>query len=261
MKKEHIIQIDSAKCVGCGLCRKDCPAGNIHVENRKAAIINNHCIMCGHCAAVCPKAAISITGFDEPPAEITAPAALEPQKLLEALRTRRSIRQFTSQQVPPEIIGQIIEAGRLTPTGGNSQEVSYVVLKDCMEQFEQTAVQLFKRMLPLAKLTNPMAKRMVIDDHYFFKNAPAAILILSRNKVDGSLAASNMALMAEACGLGVLYSGFFTLAANRSRSLRRKLSLMPGETVVTTLVLGYSGVTYHRTVQKEAASVRVLPEA
>lgn len=65
-----------------------------------------------------------------------------------------------------------------------------------------------------------------------------------------------MELMAEACGLGVLYSGFFSMAVNRSRFLRKKLGLRRGNKAVTTLVLGYSDVTYHRTVQKEPASVQ-----
>lgn len=256
MKKEHLIQIDPQKCVGCGLCRKDCPAGNIKVENKKAGIISQYCIKCGHCVAVCPKAAVSMTGFDDLPEEIEKPVILDPVLLLDAIKTRRSIRQFIKRQISPEILARIIEAGRLTPTGGNAQEVSFLVLKDEMKRFEKPAVQLFRRMLPLMKLVNPAAGRVDIDDHFFFKKAPAAIVIVSGDKVDGALAAANMELMAEACGLGVLYSGFFTMAANRSRVLRRELGLKRRERAVMTLVLGYSGVNYRRTVQKEAASVR-----
>lgn len=256
MKKEHIIRINREQCIGCGLCKRDCPASNIQVENKKAKVLTQSCIMCGHCVAVCPKAAVTMTGFDGPPEEIVKPAILDPQELLAALRARRSIRQFTKQQVAPELIAQIIEAGRLTPTGKNAQDVSYIVLKDDIKPFEQTAVRLFRRILPLMKLVNPVAGRTVIDDHFFFKKAPAAIAIVSRDQINGALAAANMALMAESCGLGVLYSGFFSMAANHSRSLRRMLGLRRGDKVVMTLVLGYSGVTYHRTAQKEAASVR-----
>lgn len=258
MKKEHIIEIDLKKCIGCGLCRKDCPAGNILVKNKKAEMITQDCIKCGHCVAVCPKFAVSITGFDESPVQIKDPVILDPQMLLDAIRTRRSIRQFTKQPVPPELIAQIIEAGRLTPTGGNAQNVSFVVLRDRMEKCEELAVRLFRRLYPLAKLVNPMAKHMVIDDHFFFKKAPAAIMVLSPDPVNGALAASNMALMAEACGLGVLYSGFFAAASNRSRALRKELGLKRRDKVVTTLVIGYSGVTYHRTAPKEAATVRLF---
>lgn len=139
--KEHRIEVDTAKCIGCGMCRRDCPASNISITNKKAVIESQACIKCGHCVAVCPKAAVSMTGFDEPPMEIKKPTVLDPQQLLDAIRTRRTIRQFKNQPVAPEVIAQIIEAGRLTPSGENAQDVSYIVLKDHIERYEKMAVR------------------------------------------------------------------------------------------------------------------------
>lgn len=95
------------------------------------------CIKCGHCVAVYPKSAVSITGFDESPMQIKGPVILDPQMLLDAIRTRRSIRQFTKQPVSPEVIAQIIEAGRLTPFGGNAQNVSFAVLRDRLKNVKR----------------------------------------------------------------------------------------------------------------------------
>lgn len=256
--KQHLIKIDSAKCIGCGLCLRDCPENNITVTNKKARINSQLCIKCGHCVAVCPKAAVSMTGFCEPPEEIHKTVTLDPRQLREAVKTRRSIRQFKEQAVENRLIRQIIEAGRLTPTGGNAQNVSYIVLKNHISRYERIAVRFFRRLIPMVRMVNPLAKNITIDEHFFFKKAPAVILILSKDNVNGALAASNMELMAQACGLGVLYSGFFAIAVNHSLSLRRALGLKRGDKAVTALVLGYPAVKYYRTAQKDPAKVRWL---
>ena len=48
MRDRHEVLIDEARCIGCGLCREDCPAANIVVEQGKAAVISQDCLMCGH---------------------------------------------------------------------------------------------------------------------------------------------------------------------------------------------------------------------
>lgn len=255
--REHTIEISHEKCIGCGMCVRDCPAYNLEMKDEKTVVRSQSCLMCGHCVAICPKAAVSITGFDEPPIEIEQPMVLDPHQLLEAIRTRRSIRQYKEKPVAPEVIAQIIEAGRLTPSGGNAQDVSYIVLQENISHCESIAVRFAKRLLPLVKLTSPVARNAVIDDHFFFKNAPVAIVVVSKDEINASLAASNMELMAEALGLGVLYSGFFARIANNSPALRRQLHLNHGK-AVTTLVLGYPNVKYRRTAQKDPAIVRYL---
>ena len=54
---------------------------------------------------------------------------IEPDQLLNFIKFRRSVRQFKKQPVEDEKILNIIEAGRFTATGSNSQNVSYTVVK------------------------------------------------------------------------------------------------------------------------------------
>lgn len=248
---ERIISINKDTCNGCGQCKKDCPAHNINITEKTATLKSQQCIKCGHCVAVCPIGAVSMSGFDEPPTEFSKQPLVDENLLLDALKSRRSVRQFQNKPIPAEIIEKIIEAGRWTPTAKNAKSVSYVVLRQNIKSVEAGAVSYFRKIMPLAGAFYPFAKGMNIGDDFFFKGAPVAISIVSSDKVSGSLAASNMALMAESCGLGVLYSGFFTIAVNMSASVRKTLKLSRKQKVVTTLVLGYSNVKYHRTTQKE----------
>ena len=162
MRNEHIIHIDQTQCIGCGLCQKDCPAANILLRDKKAQLVGQDCIKCGHCVAICPQAAVTISGFPKP-AAISNADRLDPQALLKALSARRSIRHFTKQPIPAEVTAQIIEAGRLTPTGSNAQDVSYVLLSEQMAAAEATAVRFFRRLLPLARLFSPMARRTTLS--------------------------------------------------------------------------------------------------
>ena len=253
---KHVIEIDAEKCIGCGLCKKDCPAHNIKLEGQKAVVKNQRCIQCGHCVAVCPRAAVSMTGFPEPPVAFEHQPLVDSEQLLQALRARRSIRQFTEQEIPLDVLKRVIEAGRWTPTAKNANSVSYLVLQKERARAEALAVRFFQGLLPFVRPVYPAAKGMEIDEAFFFKGAPVAVAIVSKDKVSASLAASNMALMAESQGLGVLYSGFFTIAANMSPRLRRLLGVSGKNKLVTTLVLGYPAVRYHRSTQKEPAQVQ-----
>jgi nitroreductase len=49
---------------------------------------------------------------------------------LDAIRQRRSIRQFTSEAIPDEVLMRLLEAMRLAPSGKNCQPWRFVVVRD-----------------------------------------------------------------------------------------------------------------------------------
>ncbi len=124
-----MIQVDEKECIGCGACEKDCFLQAIKVREKKAAVLGD-CFHCGHCVAVCPTGAVSMP--DYPMEEVKEynkdDFLVDAGKLLNFIKFRRSVRQFQKKQIPRSEIESILEAGRFTPTAGNRQDVSYIVL-------------------------------------------------------------------------------------------------------------------------------------
>ena len=255
MMQKHTVSIDPALCIGCGLCVSDCPTSTIRMEGKTAVVTGRGCIRCGHCQAICPQGAVSLSGFAEAPEEITPEMHVDASALMGQLKARRSVRQFSAREIPPEFIRQIIEAGRYTPTGTNKQGVSYAVLQQGLQEVEAQAIRLFRGLKRGVDLVYSGLREIEIDDHFLFKNAKAVIVIKSADAVDAALAASSMELMAQSLGLGVFYSGFFTMVTRVSGKIRKRLGIRRGEKAITTLVLGFPAVRYLRTAQREAADV------
>lgn len=251
MRNNHNINVDNSACIGCGLCVKDCPAFNIDLIGKKANIKSQDCIKCGHCVAICPQNAVYISGFDDEPESLIPEQRLNSNELLYAIKSRRSIRHFLPQKIDSEILDQIINAGGYTPTAKNMQDVSYIILDEQKNLYEEAALGSFRKAKKCIDLFSKKYRNYDMDDHFLFKNAPIVILVAANNIVDGTLASANMALMAEANGLGVLYSGFFVRAANYSHRIKKMLKLPPKKRIVAALVIGYPAVKYQRTAPKE----------
>jgi nitroreductase len=50
-------------------------------------------------------------------------------ELIDAIKARRSIRKFRDDPVPDEIIDELLEAGRLAPSGSNLQPWRFIIVK------------------------------------------------------------------------------------------------------------------------------------
>lgn len=256
MNKNHQVITDREKCTGCGLCKKDCVGSDIEIVDGKAVARGVSCIKCGHCEAICPRGAIKITGFEDESEEYDEQVRLDPKQLLDAIKTRRSVRQFTDEPITQEVIDMIFEAGRMTPTGGNAQGIRYVVLDEKKAECEAIAVKIFGKLINTGKKFVSLLSSLEIDSHFFFKQAPLVIVIFSNDKVSASLAAENMTFMAEACGLGVLFSGFFTACVNMSPKIRKIMGVEKKPKAVTTLVIGHPAVKYYRTPHRKPLNMK-----
>lgn len=252
------IIIDRNKCIGCGLCAKDCVYGCLEVYDGKAILHSAGCIECGHCYAVCPENAVLMKTVQPEEGTPVPMTAIAPETLLSAMKSRRTIRQFRPEPVEEEILHKIIEAGRYCPTATNSQDVAYTILGSRQQEIEKICVELLRKGTGVAGYVSDYVKNLKIDDQFFFKGAPLVIVVSGKNKGNAYLASSYMELMAESLGLGVLYSGFFVACTVLSPKVRQILGLPQGHKAVTCMVMGYPAVNYRRIPGRKPANVKKL---
>lgn len=274
-----MIKINLEKCIGCGICAEDCQCSDIKIIDGVAHPLYKSCLKCGHCIAVCPQNAVTIDEYDmnEVISYNKDEFYMEPEKVLNSIKYRRSIRHFTDKSVEKEKIIKIIEAGRFTPSGGNRQPLNFVVVQDNMSQLTKLTLDVLydmacsyepneddpldsekKRYSVMWKMMHRQYNKYGKDTLFF--NAPAFIIVLADKKlsfnpyVDGGLAAANMQTMADALNLGVCFNGFFTFASH-DKNIREFLNISDNKVVVTSLLLGYTNNKYFRTVPRKGAEV------
>lgn len=269
-----MITVDLEKCIGCGTCKADCPAANIAIKDGKA-VHGKWCLECGHCAAVCPQATAKLTGGYDPAEvlEYDDPTKFEiaPERLLNFVKFRRSIRQFTDEPVSDADIAKILEMGRYTQTGANMQLLRYIVLaKDTLREITPIALKALAELD--VKSVDKKAMRVPYQFLDFqsiwvnwqqayqkkqrdllFHHAPNALLIVSRscNELDGCFNAGHLELMINALGLGACLMGFGTYAFAVSPELQKRVGIQEGESVILMMVFGHPKVKYLRTVSRK----------
>lgn len=271
-----MIMINEEKCIGCKQCVKDCPMTAIMMtDGKKACVQNQGCINCGHCIAICPQEAGYSDTLDMKDVEAYNKEHfnVDSDNLLNFIKFRRSIRHFKDQPVAKEVLQRIIEAGRFTATGSNSQDVSYIVLTERIREVTDIIYEILKKK-GQAIMDNPAlgtetarryAKMWVhmydayhldkINNDRLFFHAPTVIFVTANNPVNGALASSNMELMANASGLGCCFCGFALAALNDQPELLESLGFTEGKNLVSCLIIGHPDVKYQRTVPRNKASV------
>ena len=148
---------------------------------------------------------------------------------LDAILTRRSTRQFTSQPIEPEKLHQILEAAMSGPSCVNARDWSFLVVTE-KETLEKMADA---NGAPARPLKTAAAGILICGDlERAFPHAKDYWVI------DGAIAAQNISLCAQALGLGSVWLGTWP-QMDRVEN-QRALFQLP-ETVIphSIIALGY----------------------
>jgi nitroreductase len=121
--------------------------------------------------------------------------------LEQAIMERRTIRRFTREPVPEEVLLRLVDAGRMAASAGNRQPWRFLVVRE-----PEAAADLFHNVAWLATAGDPPEDQQ----------PPAYLVILAeagaegeayRHSSDCAAAAQNICLIAHALGLGACWIG------------------------------------------------------
>ena len=116
---------------------------------------------------------------------------------MEAILTRRSIRRFSKEKVPDEMIDRILEAGMYAPSAGNEQAWQFIVVK------EKDTLQKISELHPYAQMAREASHAIVVCGD------------LSKERYKGffvqdcSAATQNILLAAHSLGIGAVWCAIY----------------------------------------------------
>ena len=148
-------------------------------------------------------------------------------ELWEAIKGRRSVRDFLDRPVTRETIESLLEAAIWAPSGGNAQTWRFVAIIDPAE------IMKIKIVSP-GLLGDPAAVIAVCQDLVQARAKGGNLGETFLAPIDAAMATQNLLLVACAEGLGAC-----TIASFHRRGLRRLLGLAEGIEPILLVSLGY----------------------
>ncbi len=161
---------------------------------------------------------------------------------IKTLLDHKTIRNYKSDPLKDEVLDEILQAGFRASTTGNMQVYSIIVSRDAEKRKELCKLHFGQKMVKQA----PVLLTFCADFNRFNKwceqrdAEPGYDNFLSffTAAIDALLVSQNVAVAAEAHGLGICYLGTTTYQADK---LIDFFNLPEGVVPVTTLVVGYPG--------------------
>ena len=138
----------------------------------------------------------------------------------DAVLTRLTVREYKPDAVPDDVVGRLLEAGRLSPSSQNLQPWHFIVIRDAAT---------IKRLGEMA------------TQGPFLGDAPLAIAVVTddtpRAPLDAGRAIQQMELVAWEAGMGTCFIGIRD--ADQNAAIKEVLGIPAHLVLLTILPFGY----------------------
>ena len=267
-----MVVIDKEKCTGCGSCVKVCHEHCMSLVDKKLMIDLKSCSTCTQCVAICPDKALSWNGIV--PIDFDAASLPSQHQLEELLMERRTIRSFRDERVDRKTLEEVISWGAYSPTHNFHLRCIAVDDPKVVEAFDNAAFRFSKRIYQLVfrrrliRGLAALAPRSIREEFYkalpkleaairrgrgYTSRPPALVCVVGDARIPLSLESAqyvlyNMSLTAQARGLGCRNLVGNQMIFNRSKEIRRLLSLRRHEKIFAIAGFGHPSVRFRNKV-------------
>ena len=287
-----MVRVDSELCIGCKACLEVCPRDCFTInEKNKSVFSSSLCHSCGHCISVCTTDAIKHRDFAESEyplvQDFLKDETVDGDQLFHLLRSIRSTRKYKKKPVPKKILEQLVDIGRLAPTGHHCQNVEMVIVDspEIIQQLRDETAVAFRGFLK--KIDNPFFRfigklvgkgdsirkaqgsrarfeRMLagfkVGTDYLFHEAPVVLIFHANTKstvpLENCTIASNyMRIVGTGYGLGSCYIGYLVYASKYNSTIGEILNIPKENSIYQVMILGYPKHPFRRFVARNPAKV------
>jgi nitroreductase len=175
-------------------------------------------------------------------------------EVMQTILHRRSIRKFRPEQIAPEQLDEILLAGEYAPCAGSRQSPVFAVCQNeqLNEELGQINMEKLREIMdirpPMAPGEKSAAPKLPFGQEIrsAFQGAPTVVTIFAPKDwynftLDCAVAAENMALAAEALGVGscIIARAAETFATPRGKELQAQWGIGEEYEAKLHLLLGY----------------------
>lgn len=159
---------------------------------------------------------------------------------IRTIKNRRSCRAYKSEQVPRELVSEILESALCGPSGRNQQGCLFTAIQDeeILTDLAKVVREAFKEM------RDPRGDN---ENYSFFYNAPTLIIVTADKDypyfyTDGSAALENMFLAATSLDLGSCWINQLKDTCNNSkvREILDRCNVPSSHEVIGCASFGYA---------------------